>query len=143
MGKIALISCTKLKQEFPCSAREMYMKSTLFSKIALYIEQQDYSEWYILSAKYGLLFKDTSIEPYDVTLNNMNVSDRKAWALRTAQEIVDLGANHVDFYAGRRYREYIIPILKGKKMAVGVPLIGLGIGEQLRYLTTHTAIRDS
>lgn len=114
------------------------MKSTLFSKIVSFVERKDYSDWYILSAKYSLLCKDQVIEPYDITLNNMKVSERKVWALQTAKGIVGLGARHVDFYAGQKYREYITPILNEKKIAFSVPMMGLGIGEQLKYLTTKS-----
>ncbi|WP_412059432.1 DUF6884 domain-containing protein [Cytobacillus firmus] len=30
--KIALVSCTKVKADYPCSAKEMYQESTLFKK---------------------------------------------------------------------------------------------------------------
>lgn len=72
MTRIALVSCTKLKKDYPCSGQEMYLESQLFKKATDYIRKQDYNEWYILSAKYGLLNKDTIIEPYDTTLNNMS-----------------------------------------------------------------------
>ncbi|WP_170971786.1 DUF6884 domain-containing protein [Peribacillus simplex] len=52
--KIALVSCTKLKANYPCSTREMYQESTLFNKAVKFIEQKNYDEWYVLSAKYGL-----------------------------------------------------------------------------------------
>ncbi|CAG7658366.1 DUF6884 domain-containing protein [Paenibacillus allorhizosphaerae] len=139
MGKIALISCTKLKEAFPCTARQMYWRSALFSKVVTFVEKQDYSEWYILSAKYGLLSKDQLIEPYDVTLNNMKVAERKTWAMNTAQQIVELGASSVDFYAGQKYREFIIPMLRENKISFAISLEGLGIGEQLQYLSRQTS----
>ncbi|MBZ5753042.1 DUF6884 domain-containing protein [Metabacillus rhizolycopersici] len=48
--KIALVSCTKLKADYPCSAREMYQESTLFKKAVKFIEQKDYDDWFVLSA---------------------------------------------------------------------------------------------
>jgi hypothetical protein len=41
------------------------------------ISQQDYDDRFVLSAKYGFLTKDTIIEPYDLTLNNMNSKEGK------------------------------------------------------------------
>ncbi|UOK56151.1 hypothetical protein MGI18_14030 [Bacillus sp. OVS6] len=75
--KIALISCTKLKADYPCCTREMYLESTLFKKAVKYIEQQDYDAWFVLSAKYGLIRQQDVIKPYDLTLNNMKAAERK------------------------------------------------------------------
>ncbi|MGE7649199.1 DUF6884 domain-containing protein [Peribacillus frigoritolerans] len=72
--KVALVSCTKLKVSYPCSAREMYQESTLFKKAVKFIEQHDYDDWFILSAEYGLLRQQNVIDPYDLTLNTMKVS---------------------------------------------------------------------
>ncbi|WP_253958154.1 DUF6884 domain-containing protein [Metabacillus halosaccharovorans] len=63
--KIALESCTKLKANYPCFAREMYQESTLFKKAVNFIEQKYYDELFVLSAKYGLLRQHVVIEPYD------------------------------------------------------------------------------
>ncbi|MBB6670055.1 DUF6884 domain-containing protein [Cohnella nanjingensis] len=134
MRQVALISCTKVKQEFPCEVREMYSKSQLFSKMVRYIESKQYSDWYVLSAQYGLLHKNQVIEPYDVTLNNMNSSDRKKWAKETASQVIDLDFSTVDIYAGEKYRQFLIPLLEARGLKCKVPLRGLGIGEQLKYL---------
>lgn len=65
--KIALVSCTKLKADYPCCTRDMYQDSTLFKKAVKFIEQQDYDDWFVLSAKYGLLGQHEVIKPYDLT----------------------------------------------------------------------------
>ncbi|MBG9444029.1 DUF6884 domain-containing protein [Cytobacillus firmus] len=138
--KIALVSCTKVKADYPCSAKEMYQESTLFNKAIKYIEQQDYDKWYVLSAKYGLLRQHDVIEPYDLTLNNMKVSERKKWSELVIKQIEKLGLNitKIDFYAGTKYRDYIIPALEQKEIVCNVPLQGKGIGEQLSFYTTHS-----
>jgi hypothetical protein len=73
--KIALISCTKKKRSYPCAAKEMYEPSSLFTKAVAFVEKKGYDDWFILSAKYGLLAKDMVIDPYDVTLNQMKASE--------------------------------------------------------------------
>lgn len=135
--KIALISCTKLKEEFPCEAKKLYSKSTLFNKAVSYIEANDYDDWYVLSAKYGLLSKDKVVEPYDVTLNKMNIKERKCWAEMVLRDIVKIKPMKVDFYAGMKYREYLVKQLKDIGILVNVPLEGLCIGEQLRFYTEN------
>ncbi|MEH7502925.1 DUF6884 domain-containing protein [Neobacillus drentensis] len=133
MSKYALISCTKLKKEYPCTAKEMYLESQLFKKAVQYISKQNYDDWFILSAKYGLLHKDTLIEPYDITLNNMNALQRKEWSNEVFEQLIKLEAHKFDFYAGKKYREYLIPLLENRGIPCYIPLEGKGIGEQLKF----------
>jgi len=51
----------------------MYSASDLFSKAYSYAVK-NYDFVVILSAKYGLLFLDDKIEPYELTLINMDAS---------------------------------------------------------------------
>lgn len=140
--KIALVSCTKIKQVFPCDARTMYSKSPLFSKIVRFVEQREYTDWYIMSAKYGLITKDQIIDPYDITLNKLKSAQRKAWAELVFKAISDLDVTEIDFYAGKKYREYLIPLLEMKHITCNVPLQRLGIGEQLKYLSKNLLLEN-
>ena len=133
--KIALISCTKLKQDYSCKAEEMYMKSTLFKKATSYIKQQKYNRWFILSAKYGLLIPDEIIEPYNKTLNNMKAQEIKSWAENVFLELNKYKIKQIDFYVGEKYRKYLIPILIKHNISYSIPLKGLGIGQQLQFYT--------
>jgi cytoplasmic iron level regulating protein YaaA (DUF328/UPF0246 family) len=141
MSKYALISCTKLKKEYPCPAGEMYQESQLFKKATLYISQQDYDDWFILSAKYGFLTKDTIIEPYDLTLNKMISKERNEWANEVYEQMIQMNPQQIDFYAGKKYREYLIPLLEKKGIICHVPLEGKGIGEQLGFYKEQLASR--
>lgn len=138
--KIALISCTKIKANRSCIAREMYQESTLFKKAIKYIEQQDYDDWYVLSAKYGLLRQHDVIEPYDLTLNTMKVVERKNWSESVLRQIEDLriDISQFDFYVGLKYRQYLIPVLEEKGIICNVPLQGKGFGEQLQFYSLNT-----
>lgn len=137
--RIALISCTKLKENVPCEAGKMYLKSALFNKASRYVEQNNYDDWFILSAKHGLLPKEQIIEPYDITLNNMKSSERKEWSLTVLKQLEERlkGRYSIDFYAGKRYREKLIPELEKKGIVCNIPLEGKGIGQQLGFYTTH------
>lgn len=133
--KIALISCTKLKQTYNCTAEKMYQPSTLFSKALAYVKKQNYDATYILSAKHGLLPLDEMIAPYNVTLNNMSAQEVKNWSLRVLKDLYELDIMQIDFYAGEKYRKYLIPKIESKGIVCNVPLQGLGIGEQLQFYT--------
>lgn len=57
----------------------MYSASDMFRKAHAYCRKK-YDKVAILNAKYGLLFPDEKIEPYNVTLNNMSVGQVKKWS---------------------------------------------------------------
>lgn len=131
--KIALISCTKLKQHQDCVAKEMYMPSSLFSKARGYVENKDYDKWFILSAKYGLLSPEEVISPYDQTLNNMKALEIKKWSDQVVADLMKHKPKQIDFYAGEKYRKYVIPQLNQLNVETNIPLKGLGIGQQMQY----------
>lgn len=130
---LALISCTKDKQDYPCKASEMYLVSDLFRKAYAYAVN-NYDSVAILSAKYGLLLPDEKIEPYDLTLNSMNSKERREWAEITfAQMKNNLPLKEITkiyFHAGKKYREYLIPKLEEAGISCEAPLAHLGIGKQ-------------
>jgi hypothetical protein len=64
MKKIAVILCSKSKQDYECSVREMYCSSVLF-RAREYFMDLCYDEWYVNTSKYGFMSPDKVIEPYD------------------------------------------------------------------------------
>jgi cytoplasmic iron level regulating protein YaaA (DUF328/UPF0246 family) len=88
---------------------------------------------FILSAKYGLLELDDEIYPYNETLNTKNEHEKRIWAknvLNKLSEIADLEKDEFIFLAGKEYRKYLLPEIKNYE----IPLFGLRIGEQLKWL---------
>ena len=132
---IYLVSCVGQKQSAPAPARDLYT-SSWFHKARTYADSTG-QPWFVLSAKYGLVHPCDVITPYDLTLNTMPVGDRHRWAGRVlAQMEAHLGnAKSIVFLAGRRYREFLEPSLRSRGLIVSVPMEGLRIGEQLRWLT--------
>ncbi len=88
---------------------------------------------YILSAKYGLLALDHVIHPYNETLNTMPTARVKKWAERVLTELQarhDLRKDEFVFLAGEKYRKFLMPHMT----KTAVPMQGLGIGRQLKFL---------
>ena len=114
----------------------MYFPSDLFSKAYAYAEQK-YDFVAILSAKYGLLFPNDEIEPYDLTLNNMGVLERREWAKKTFTQMKNKlqlkDFDKIFFHAGKKYREHLIPKLENLGVKCEIPLKGLRFGEQLAW----------
>jgi len=137
---LGLVPCASLKQEYPCKASEMYSASDFFRKAYSYATK-NYDFVAILSAKYGLLFPDDKIEPYDLTLNDMKSQQRKEWAeilfnqMKSRLRLEDF--DKVFFHAGKKYRQYLIPKLENIGIECEVPLEHLGIGKQKAWYKEH------
>lgn len=134
LGAIFLVSCVKSKRAHQASARDLYT-STLFQG-SRRLSERLAKRWYILSAKYGLVEPSQVIEPYELTLNRLGIAERRKWAEIVVDRLMthepDLA--HVAFLAGQRYREFVIPALSSKGIAIDVPMMHLRQGEQLAWL---------
>lgn len=128
MKRIAFISCVKTKKNHKCKAGDLYI-SDLFKKSKEYCLKK-YDKVYILSAKYGLLDLNEEIEPYELTLNNMSISEQKKWAYKVYKQIESKIGLEYEFYffCGKNYRKYLLPKLKGKEL-----LKNLSFGNQLKF----------
>ncbi len=122
----------------------MYQASDLFRKAYSYAVK-NYDVVAILSAKYGLIFPDDKIEPYDLTLNNMNAQQRKEWSEKAFNQMKERlklkELAKVFFHTGKKYREYLVPLLEDGGILWEAPLEGLGIGKQLKWYKKQLDLR--
>ena len=132
--RLYLVSCVAKKRRYVTSAKNLY-QSTFFKLARARVEREG-APWYILSAKHGLIHLDTEIGPYDQTLNRMAVAKRRHWAARVLNQMDEMlpDAAEVVLFAGQRYREFLVEYLGQRFDTVRVPMEGLRIGEQLRWL---------
>lgn len=135
MTRVGLISCVSRKRAHAAEARDLYI-SALFKKTRPYVEQHC-DKWYVLSAKYGLVYPDQVIEPYDETLNTKSRREREDWTVRVWEQISpQLNSDDcVVILAGARYREFLIPLIESRGCRVEIPMEGKSIGRQLQWLT--------
>lgn len=136
MAKIVLISCVSKKLAHKAKARDIYV-SPLFRMNLRFARSFMPDNIFILSAKYGLLDLEKEIEPYNETLNEKTNEQIKEWAnniLQDLEKAVDLDKDEFIFLAGENYRKYLIPEIKNYQ----IPMKGLGIGRQLKFLKENT-----
>ena len=148
---VVLVACVGKKTVMPCAAKELY-QSVWFVKARQYAEQlltqdgtkagsNNGSGWYILSAEHHLLEPDKLTAPYNKTLNTMPIGERREWAERVYQQlrqVTDPSQHRLVFLAGERYRQPLSTMLADAGYKVEVPMLGLGIGQQLAWLGKNT-----
>ena len=121
--KIGLVSCSKAKKGYICSAREMYSESNTFRLSLEYLEKTC-DKIFILSAKHGLLDLEDTIQPYDETLVEKPVAERRKWAdevILKLKEKTDLEKDQFIILAGQKYNEFLLEHIKKFQL----PLEGL------------------
>ncbi|MFC6964949.1 putative glycoside hydrolase family 15 protein [Halocatena marina] len=131
--EIGLVSCVKTKQNESAVPKNLYI-SDYFSKMRTFAEDH-HDDWYILSAKHGLLDPDgPEIEPYDDTLRNASVGEKRAWAQNVYQQMRDDGFFTLEttlvIHAGKDYYSEFLPYLEDDEVEVKIPTEGMGIGER-------------
>jgi len=108
--KVALITCSKAKRGYPCTAAEMYSPSTLFSLSYKYA-QMVADKVFILSAKYGLLEETDPINPYNLNLKDVPYNRRLDWANYVISNLrlkCDLENDEFIILAGKNYYENLL-----------------------------------
>lgn len=136
MRSIALVSCVGKKLNQPAPAGEIYWSDWFKKAKGLAEGEGRFDCWYILSAKHHLLHPETVIEPYEMTLNTMTRCERLAWSTEVIKQLNGIlcHGDLVTFFAGRRYREFIVPWLLKNNYNVSLPMVGMGIGQQLAWM---------
>ena len=141
MKQVFLISCVKSKRtdKSACRAEEMYISPLYRASLshALSFAEDKSGQVFILSALYGLLALDDTIDYYEKTLGNMSGSERARWGARVGESLAerfDLEATHFVFLAGEKYVTSLRKYLKH----YNEPLQDLrGIGTRIRWLNEH------
>lgn len=126
--KVALLACSKRKAGSPKAVRFFYLGST-FTKSIIYCKPR-FDRVLVLSAKYGLLELDQIIEPYDLTLRDMDPEARSAWAKKVRIQMRQKGLLGpgviLTYLTGMLYSE---GLPEGK-----YPWHGLTMGQRLQWL---------
>lgn len=138
-NRIGLVACASSKLSRPAQARDLYT-SQLFRKASRYAELTCH-RWFILSAKHGLLDPSQVVEPYDERLTA--TTQAESWAERVrgqlAAELTDTPRAFLVTLAGAHYQAVLRPC----QWPFQIPMKGLGIGQQLGWLTAQLTQLDT
>ena len=124
--KVALLSCTSRKKNYPCRASEMYSESSRF-RLAYQYAKKTSDKIYILSAKYGLISEYEVIKPYNEALKDKSSKERLLWSnnviLSMKNEFL-LDSDEFTIIAGKIYYENLIPYFSKYKIPLKSERIG-------------------
>ena len=134
--RIGLVGCVAEKLDRSAPARDLY-RSALFIGRRRYVDASC-DDWFILSAKHGLVRQNDMLDPYDQALTGTSRATRRAWAMRVIDQIVEtietLQDTTFEIHAGADYFGFGLEdglIRLGSH--VEVPTRGLRVGKQLHF----------
>jgi len=130
----ALISCSKSKSGHRDLARNMYV-SPLYRKSVMVAESWGVS-FSILSAKYGLLDPEETIEPYDLTLKGASRQFKSDWAYKVDEQIRKSinRKKRLIMLAGDDYYAPLTEVVTSDPLIYLAPMQGLSLGNRLVFL---------
>jgi hypothetical protein len=138
--KVALvIACgsqkiwTKQPELGPIAAREAYIGS-LFRAFRRYAEKFYANDWFIFSAKYGLITPDTAIENYDVTFALKSPSAISLELLHDQCRIILCRYGRVISLAGNTYNRRLVEALPLGRLLEN-PLASLNMFERMKWVS--------
>ena len=134
--RIGLVGCVNKKVGVPRVAKDLYV-STLFVGRRSYVERSS-DEWWVLSAKHGLVHPDEVLAPYNVTLKKAGRLARRSWSnqllLVIDERIQPRRGDVFEIHAGAEYREFgLLDGLRDRGCVVEIPTEGMPFGVQLRF----------
>ena len=128
---IIIISCGKRKLEGRAKAKDIYIGSLYHQKLEYVRTLYPNHEFYIISAKHGLIHQDVVISSYDRVLPSASEDYQKWLDLVTEQLQAFDSEEEALFLGGVRYYAPVDEYFTGVKYA---PLIGKSLGGGKAYL---------
>jgi hypothetical protein len=137
---IGLVGCCGPNLAYPAPARELYT-SPLFRLSRAYVEART-GQWFVLSARLGVVAPEQVIEPYDQVLSEMPRELREAWARNVSRDLL-ARCGHKSRYLVLCGEDYASAVPAWASTEVLQPLKGLSIGRRLQFLKGATRGQDA
>ncbi len=108
LKKLILVGCVKSKCDAPSAAKDLY-DSPLWRSRRAYAERSGV-DWYILSAKHGLVDPEKTIAPYNLALTDLRAAERRTWSQRVLDDLAArvpvLRGSTIEIHAGKAYADF-------------------------------------
>lgn len=143
-----LVACSAAKQPLRCTAENMYIGRNF--RLSRELAQSLEADWWILSAKHGLIHPTTEIDPYDVTVPTRTGDDKERYLrlrARIANRMFAQFPNdqprkmlvlapkaYVALLPRRDLRKWEIGYYPDVAYRYILPLAGKGIGQQTQWI---------
>jgi hypothetical protein len=135
--RVGLVSCSKAKLDHRAPASELYSSSALFRGASCCVKRSC-DRWYILSARHHLVRPEEELDPYNQTLNDSSVTERRRWSQevlsRLGEQLGDVRGVTFEVHAGASYLNFgLVDGLVDRGAKVESPVGGMPQGKRLQF----------
>lgn len=129
-----LLGCGRNKKNSRSNASELYTSARF--QLGVRLADRLRLPLYIISAKYGLVRRSETIDPYDLTIDQLSESEKRKWALQVAQKMKSKKRNVVTalVLADDNYADPLVSNFSERGINLLRPLSGLPHSAQLPFL---------
>jgi hypothetical protein len=134
MSDIVLIACPKSKRDQASPAGLLY-RSPLFAKSLLYALTRT-NRIYIIPAKHGVLRLTDFVEPYDLSIKGLSISQKLEWGIRVGENLRQFikSSDQVHILTGSEYVRPLLPVFQQIGCKVILPLADKSLGQRISWL---------
>jgi len=135
--RVGLVSCSKSKIDHRAPASELYSRSALFRGASSCVKRSC-DRWYILSAKHHLVSPEEELDPYNQTLIDASITERRRWSQQVLSELEeklgDLRGITFEVHAGASYLGFgLVDGLIAGGARVGSPVERMPQSKRLQF----------
>lgn len=133
---VAIITCGLKKKKVAAPAQDFYT-GTSFRVYCTYVSE-NFKNWVILSAKYGMVLPSQVLEPYDTYIKDLSAEDKRILMNRFICSLKDTfpKAGKFIFFVSDAYKKAILEVISGYNISVEFPFEGLRFGQKLQFMRT-------
>ncbi len=135
MARICLVGESKTQRKTRTRADQLFT-GTHFVRQRTYAQTRA-DQWFILSARYGLLEPGRGVDPYERVFSDLSSAEQFQWAQNLMQSMSRLHITSHDtlvILAKKSYQDRLLPIFKSRSYVIELPLAGMSAVQQLRWL---------
>lgn len=122
---VVLVSCGKSKQQTAAPAKDLYTSERF--KEARRFAERFAQNWFIISAKHGLVSPEATLNPYDFSIDLLNPDQKRAWADEVTKALLKHvpGVAHAVILATDSYSDPLFESLLRASVNATAPLRSL------------------
>jgi len=120
MNRVVLISCTLEKLNYKSKAKKLYSPSPNFVNNLKYAYTLNPDKIFIISAKHHVLELDDEIEPYNLSIDELNKKEKIEWKNKVINQLknkkINLEIDEIFTILPHDYLELISQHIKNRKI---------------------------
>ncbi len=140
--RIIFVGCGRTKGTTPQPARDLYTGQLTRARAAYADRCREANgiDWWIVSAKYGLVTPNQILRPYDLMLHELPKVEQAAWSLAVVHSLLDVLPDDavpksytIELHMGAEYAKPLARVLQALDFHFHLPVAGKAIGQQIQF----------